>query len=210
MKEPKCKICGKNGHYAYQCWQKPRKLPTKSRLNAIQTKKAINYISSSKTKRKTLIKQLDDVCSKICRLSEADKIGKVSCYTCGRRYHWKDMDCGHWIKRGKFATRWELDNVRPQCHRCLTGDAVLYREDFSRIKQCDVLVGDRILARNPMSDGMMIVEVNSIDEFVDDVITVETPVGEITGTIDHMVETTDGFKSITHIGECDIVTLWKK
>lgn len=42
----------------------------------------------------------------------------VRCYTCGRLSHWKDLDCGHFIPRVRRGTRWELDNLRPQCKPC--------------------------------------------------------------------------------------------
>jgi len=41
-----------------------------------------------------------------------------TCYTCGRKFLWKDLDCGHYIKRRFLNTRWDLDNLRPQCQYC--------------------------------------------------------------------------------------------
>lgn len=66
-----------------------------------------------------LKKDLDKVFSKYVRLKNANKNGLIVCYTCGIIRHWKDsMDCGHWIPRNHTCTRWELDNVRPQCRGC--------------------------------------------------------------------------------------------
>ena len=69
-------------------------------------------------KRSTLIKKLDKVFSQYIRTKDADHRGKVSCYTCGVVKHWKNMDAGHFQSRGKYMTRWEEKNVKPQCKRC--------------------------------------------------------------------------------------------
>tara|TARA_R110001599_G_scaffold22508_6_gene83157 strand:+ start:584 stop:850 length:267 start_codon:yes stop_codon:yes gene_type:complete len=31
---------------------------------------------------------------------------------------WKELDAGHFQSRGKYATRYHEDNVKPQCKRC--------------------------------------------------------------------------------------------
>jgi len=43
-----------------------------------------------------------------------------SCYTCGKSIMIGDRDCqaGHWIPRTYSPTKYEEDNVRPQCSRC--------------------------------------------------------------------------------------------
>ena len=44
----------------------------------------------------------------------------VSCFTCGTRGFWKKngIECGHYIGRGNYGTRWMGLNCRPQCHEC--------------------------------------------------------------------------------------------
>jgi len=42
----------------------------------------------------------------------------VSCYTCGKVSHYKDMQNGHYISRGNMATRWLEENCRVQCCGC--------------------------------------------------------------------------------------------
>jgi len=69
-------------------------------------------------KRSTLIKKLDKVFSQYIRLKDADHAGYVSCFTCGVSKHWKEVDAGHFQSRGKYATRWNEENVRNQCKRC--------------------------------------------------------------------------------------------
>lgn len=109
MKIPLCKNCG-GRHYTYQCWSKPR---TRSYKKATSHSK--KYHSS---KRQNLIKELDHLTSLYVRQKNADKYGMNICYTCGRKFFWKDLDCGHYIKRRFLNTRWDLDNLRPQCQYC--------------------------------------------------------------------------------------------
>lgn len=69
-------------------------------------------------KRSTLIKKLDKVFSQYIRLKDADYAGYNSCFTCGMTKSWKELDAGHFQSRGKYATRYHEDNVKPQCKRC--------------------------------------------------------------------------------------------
>lgn len=71
-----------------------------------------------KTKTKTqaqLKKELDKIFSLWVRQSWANNDGMVSCYTCGKVAHWKQMHAGHFIPRHYLITRWDENNVRPQC-----------------------------------------------------------------------------------------------
>lgn len=65
-----------------------------------------------------LKKKLDEIVSKYVRLKYADKNGNCACYTCGKIKPWKEMQCGHLIKRNHTCTRWLLDNLRVQCAGC--------------------------------------------------------------------------------------------
>lgn len=71
-----------------------------------------------KLTRKGLIKKLDQVFSEFIRTRTADKNGIVSCVTCGKKDHWKAMDCGHFVSRKHYATRWHEDNCAVQCKSC--------------------------------------------------------------------------------------------
>lgn len=46
--------------------------------------------------------------------------GWCSCITCGKSIRIGDHDChcGHWIPRSYSPTKYEEDNLRPQCGRC--------------------------------------------------------------------------------------------
>ena len=41
------------------------------------------------------------------------------CYTCEKRFgSWKELQNGHFISRYKLTTRYDLENLRPQCVGC--------------------------------------------------------------------------------------------
>ncbi len=68
--------------------------------------------------RSKVVKDLDAAFSRYIRLSAANLDGEVECYTCGRTYHWKKIQNGHFMTRARYATRWHEDNCRPQCYGC--------------------------------------------------------------------------------------------
>ncbi len=65
-----------------------------------------------------LVAECDRVFSRVVRLSEAGPDGRVVCFTCGTRHPWNGLDCGHYVRRGHFSTRWDRRNVAPQCTTC--------------------------------------------------------------------------------------------
>ncbi len=74
-----------------------------------------------KTKKKTtsqLKKLLDKVFSEYIRQKYANQEGEVTCYTCGVRKFWKEIQNGHFVSRSYLATRFSEDNCRPQCVGC--------------------------------------------------------------------------------------------
>lgn len=74
-----------------------------------------------KSKEKThaqLKKELDRVFSLYIRQKDADENGMVACYTCGKVMHWKQIQAGHFVSRQFLATRWDENNVKPQCAGC--------------------------------------------------------------------------------------------
>tara|TARA_B110000503_G_C6851375_1_gene290966 strand:- start:113 stop:442 length:330 start_codon:yes stop_codon:yes gene_type:complete len=42
----------------------------------------------------------------------------VECFTCGSQDHWKNVDCGHFMSRKHYATRWDELNCQNQCKKC--------------------------------------------------------------------------------------------
>lgn len=67
--------------------------------------------------KKQAIKKLDIIFSKYIRLRYATN-GIVTCVTCGKVDDYKRMQCGHYVSRGKFGTRWDEQNCHVQCVGC--------------------------------------------------------------------------------------------
>ena len=44
--------------------------------------------------------------------------GWCTCITCGCLYHWKKIDCGHFVTRNHSMTRFDERNAHPQCKAC--------------------------------------------------------------------------------------------
>ena len=73
-----------------------------------------------KVKKKTtsqLKKELDKVFSIYIR-QKYEKNGQVQCYTCGKTFHWKEIQNGHFVSRTQLATRYDERNCKPQCVGC--------------------------------------------------------------------------------------------
>ena len=68
-------------------------------------------------KRKQLIKKLDTVFSEYIRRRYA-KNNIAECYACGKRDHWKRLQCGHFQSRKHYSTRWNEHNCQVQCVGC--------------------------------------------------------------------------------------------
>lgn len=74
-----------------------------------------------RSSRQRAITEADKWFSKYIRLKYAGKDGYVKCYTCPATHRWDSghkVNCGHFMSRGKYATRWHEDNARPQCVGC--------------------------------------------------------------------------------------------
>ena len=70
-----------------------------------------------KPSRKTLVKKLDTIFSQYIRRKDAiDDI--ATCVTCGKKDHYKKLQCGHFMSRSNYSTRWEENNVGVQCYGC--------------------------------------------------------------------------------------------
>ena len=65
-----------------------------------------------------LKKKLDKIFSLFIRLRDTNKDGYGECYTCGKRLHYKQGHCGHFIPRNILVTRWDENNSRLQCPGC--------------------------------------------------------------------------------------------
>lgn len=54
----------------------------------------------------------------LVRLKASDDNGYCQCVTCGKVDHYKQMQGGHFIERGKSATKLLEENIHPQCRGC--------------------------------------------------------------------------------------------
>ena len=89
--------------------------------------------TKTRIKRVTLIRKLDSAFSKHIRQKYADSNGLVFCFTCPKRYHWKEIQNGHYVTRSCIALRWDEDNCRPQCAGCnifRNGQPITFRENL--------------------------------------------------------------------------------
>lgn len=60
-------------------------------------------------------------------------VGTLSCFTCGKRFEKKKLQCGHYLSRYYKAARWDYDNARPQCMMCnmwKRGDPITFRANL--------------------------------------------------------------------------------
>lgn len=65
------------------------------------------------------------------RLECSDANGYTRCITCGVYRYYKNIDAGHFIQRYHKGTKFEPNNVWPQCYRCnceLSGNHAVYRD----------------------------------------------------------------------------------
>lgn len=76
----------------------------------LKAKKLVKPRKKEKTQAE-LKKELDKYFSLYIR-----KIFPHQCYTCGKTEGL--MQCGHFVSRQYLATRWSVDNCRPQCWGC--------------------------------------------------------------------------------------------
>jgi len=67
---------------------------------------------------KTLKRLTDEQFSKYIRYKDADANGYSTCITCNKALHVTKLQCGHFASRKYAVTRWEPDNVAPQCVAC--------------------------------------------------------------------------------------------
>jgi hypothetical protein len=68
--------------------------------------------------RKSLVIKLDTVFSQYIRRKDADGCGITKCITCGKKDHYKKLQCGHFMSRRHYSTRWHENNVGVQCYGC--------------------------------------------------------------------------------------------
>ena len=93
----------------------------------------------SKLSRSKIVKKLDAVFSQYIRQKNADYLGIATCFTCGKKDHWKKLQNGHFQSRKHYATRWLEMNCQVQCAGC---NVFRYGEQFLFSKYLDEKYGD--------------------------------------------------------------------
>lgn len=74
--------------------------------------------------------------------------GIATCFTCGKKDQWQNMDCGHFMSRKHYATRWDEDNCQVQCKSC---NVFKYGEQFKfgvHLNQIKDGLADELLAKS--------------------------------------------------------------
>jgi hypothetical protein len=66
----------------------------------------------------SLKKEADAVFSVWVRQHVADQWGRATCFTCGVRKPWRDLQAGHYVSRMHSTLRYDERNVHPQCVGC--------------------------------------------------------------------------------------------
>lgn len=114
IKEKKCKncsnLCLNNRKFCYHCVKKIEIEKKKKYREKARAKKKREAKKESKSR---LTKDLDKVFSIFIR-----QRGKGKCISCGAQSEWKNMQCGHYIRRSVMNTRWDEDNCHSQCMPC--------------------------------------------------------------------------------------------
>ena len=107
-----CKTCLKgkrvNGRsFCLKCiWAKAR---TKKEARKLKKKE------KRENNTRLLKAKLDKVFSVWIRKKYSDQFGKAQCVSCGKKDDWTKLQCGHYISRGNYSTRYSEKNCFPQC-----------------------------------------------------------------------------------------------
>lgn len=99
-------------------------MPKKAKKVTLSKAKKVRHISLKSLRGKAW-----KLISEYVRRQGADKQGLVFCFTCGKKAHYKTMDCGHYIH--KNCLDYDLVNLKKQCTRCnrfLHGNTGVYAE----------------------------------------------------------------------------------
>lgn len=159
-------------------------------------------IKNKKMTRGEVVKRLDSIFSKWVRLRGAkitpDRRILNKCCTCGVVQDITKMDAGHYISRGKYATRWSEDNVHPQC---LTEDSKLRMFNGMNKSIADVKVGDKLWAFDEDTFEPKVAIVESTDSFIpSELYEIEMEnVDKFYATGDHKVVANGKWECISHM-----------
>jgi hypothetical protein len=108
------------------------------------------------------------------------------------------MDAGHYISRGKYATRWSEDNVHPQC---LTEDSKLRMFNGTNKSIADIKIGDKLWAFDKGTFEPEVAVVENVDSFMpSELYEVEMENGDkFYATGDHRVVANGKWENVSHM-----------
>ena len=75
-------------------------------------------MKAKRPKLSTLVIKADKIMSQYIRRKYLTHEGYLKCVSCGQVKAFEVFDCGHFIKRDKFATRYVEENCHPECKGC--------------------------------------------------------------------------------------------
>jgi hypothetical protein len=108
-----------------------------------------------KPKISKLKKNLDAIFSKYIRLKDADQNGYNYCYTCNKFDHYKSLQNGHFISRKHLATRFDVENCKPQCPKC---NVFCYGEQYLFSKKLGAELSEKLLIKSKSTLKIMAFE----------------------------------------------------
>lgn len=133
LKSKICK-CGekalKNRRICYSCFLKREREKRKLKIAKLKERKKIKR-KKDHNSYKYLHKVAWTLFSKSVRMEGADENGMTYCYTCGKRFHWKELQAGH-FHHGRLD--FDRRNIKKQCPRCnkwLSGNLAIYGTKLS-------------------------------------------------------------------------------
>jgi len=59
-----------------------------------------------------------ELLQRLVRIKSSDLNGFSRCVTCGKQDQWTNLQGGHFIERGRLATKLVEENIHPQCSGC--------------------------------------------------------------------------------------------
>ncbi len=71
--------------------------------------------------------------------------GYGQCISCDKPIHFTESDAGHFISRGKLATRYDEQNVNLQCRKC---NRFEYGRQFEYSKNIGTELADQLLVKS--------------------------------------------------------------
>jgi hypothetical protein len=92
---------------------------TKTISKSVSKRLAVQKPKKRKTKTiRGLVEDAAVLLQKIRRIESADANGYCPCSSCGKVYHWTELQGGHYVPRTKTATKLEEHNINPLCASC--------------------------------------------------------------------------------------------